>query len=196
MIIKNNNLLFRPLEEKDLSYMVKWRNDPIINKFTASFKPITLDEEINWFKNMQNNPSAEIYLGYDTSKDKPIGYANLKKIDNKKNELEVGCYICEHEYLNKGVSFIVAASFLDYLFFKRNFNRAYMYIHEKHEIGIRAGVFMGAVFEGYLDKSIFRDAKTVIYSFYKDNYIKRKEDFINNPNFYNKLYRSLTYIEQ
>lgn len=196
MIIKNNNFLYRPLEEKDLPDMVKWRNDPKINEYTASFNPITLEEEKEWFLKMQKDPTMEVFINYDTAKDRAIGYAMLKHIDLEKKELEVGCYICEHEYLNRGVSFIVAATFLDYLFFKRGFIRAYMYIHEKHEIGIRAGIFMGAVYEGDLVKSIYKDAKTTIYTFYKNNYLKRKEEFKKSKSLYKKLYQNLQFIEE
>jgi len=68
----------REVHDKDLSYLLEWRNHPDVRKFMLTQHVITLDEHLSWFQRRAQDDSCKqmVVENYD----EPIGFVQYDRV--------------------------------------------------------------------------------------------------------------------
>jgi len=80
-----------PVMEKVLPTLYNWRNDPRLYANFRQYRPITMEEHIEWYRGLQRNPSVRMFVvGID---DEMRGVCGLTSIDRINSRAELSCYL-------------------------------------------------------------------------------------------------------
>ena len=85
--------------------MLTWLNDPEVLQFLLMNLPMSRAEEENWFDQMLQSPKAEHVLVIEAKTEdgwKPIGNTSFMDINWVNRNAEIGIFIGEKEYWNRG----------------------------------------------------------------------------------------------
>ncbi len=108
------NITIRPLEESDAYTSWKWRNDPEVFRNTVRrySGPVTLQNELDWIRTVLARPDERRFaiLADGTY----IGNVYLLNIKNDQGE--IGTFIGDKKFWNKGIGTIVKSLLLKYAF--------------------------------------------------------------------------------
>jgi RimJ/RimL family protein N-acetyltransferase len=120
-IIYGEKVFLRPVEDKDATLIVAWRNDPEIKKWMFNQEEITLDGHLKWFKSRQNRID---YMICDLNTKKPIGTLNFININNF--EAEAGKMLGDKNYWGGGYAKEAFKIWLDYGFSNCNLKKIFI----------------------------------------------------------------------
>lgn len=113
---EGEKIYLKPISVKHAEIFLKWINDPEVNKYMIGLKIAkTVEEEIEWIKNIQNNPNEEVWSIFIKENDKIIGNVGFHELDNPDNNYRIGIVIGEKEEWGKGYAtdaFKVAKKYL------------------------------------------------------------------------------------
>ena len=88
------NYTLRPLEEKDLSIILDWRNSEKVHSKMLTDHKITWDEHYSWYQRMKEQPiKRNLVFEY---KGKPIGYIGYTEFDEENHTCSPGAYLGEN----------------------------------------------------------------------------------------------------
>ncbi len=92
----------RPLKIQDAHTSYKWRNNPIIWKYTGSHpdKPVTKQMELDWIRKVLSNENERRYA--IIAEDKYIGNTYLTAINLESAEFHI--FIGDESYWNRGIA--------------------------------------------------------------------------------------------
>jgi RimJ/RimL family protein N-acetyltransferase len=92
MIITKGNLKFIKLKEEDIELVRRWRNSPTIAQFMEFREYITPEQQLQWFRSVNNKNNLYFVIEYDFKK---VGLINGKDIDWSTSTMEVGIFFWE-----------------------------------------------------------------------------------------------------
>ena len=168
------------LEKEHLSYLLKWRNDPEVQRWIFQKWPLSLAEQEKWFNSYLGNERYKILTIYHESDKKNIGYIRLASIDYQNSSVEIGGDIGEREYRGKGIGKIMYREALKLAFDELNMNRVYLHVLEDNEVAINLYTKIGFKKDGLLRQFVFKDGKfrnVFVMSMLREEYLKIKETF-------------------
>ena len=152
----------RGIEREDLPLFVRWLNDPEVRRFLLQHYPISNPQEERWFEQMLQNPAAEQPLVIEVQQDSdwtPIGNISFMGVDQQARNAELGLFIGEKSFWDKGVGTRTISLMLDYGFSTLNFHRIYLRVYEDNKRGIHCYEKIGFQHEGKLREAGFLDGK-------------------------------------
>ncbi len=161
-MIYAKRIRLRAAERDDIPQFVAWLNDPEVLQFLMRNMPLSKAEEENWFDRMLQGPAAERVLVIEASTDpgwKAIGNTSFMDIDWVNRSAEVGIFIGEKDYWNRGYGREVMKLMLRYGFNTLNLHRIWLRVYEHNTRGIRAYEHAGFVHEGRLRQDSFRGGR-------------------------------------
>ena len=98
--MESERLSFREISAEDAEIIVRWRSDYNVYKYFLSRHKITLDEHLNWYKNIYlKNSDREDYIAEIKLLNKPVGVFGLVFCDDKTVEIN---YLLDKKYQGKG----------------------------------------------------------------------------------------------
>jgi len=102
----------RPLEEKDALISYKWRNNPLIWKYTGNRpdKTITPEIELDWIRKVLKNENEKRFAIIADST--YVGNVYLTNVENHTASFHI--FIGEPDYWGKGVATIVLDKIISY----------------------------------------------------------------------------------
>lgn len=102
----------RPLEEKDALISYKWRNNPLIWKYTGNRpdKTITPEIELDWIRKVLKNENEKRFAIIADSI--YVGNVYLTNVENHTASFHI--FIGESDYWGKGVATIVLDKIISY----------------------------------------------------------------------------------
>ena len=106
-ILKDYNV--RPIEEKDLELILKWRNSPRVHNMMLTEHIITSEEHRAWFfRNNHNNPSRNLIFEYQGE---TIGYIGYTEYDTEKNSCSPSIYLGDNDKMppNAGIQLCITS---------------------------------------------------------------------------------------
>lgn len=116
----------RPLIEADAADVVRWRNDPEVNRFLNHKKELTINDHLNWFHQAYMQTNDRMYLIEDARSKKPIGTVSIYNIDIENSHAEWGRLIIEEaEYLNGFFAIDVELAILKHAFNDMKLHKLY-----------------------------------------------------------------------
>jgi len=171
MMLKTERLYLRPMSEEDAQFIVDMRNNSKILNSLFSYRMITVEEHLNWYKNNFNNDNRIDLMVCKKDDNKLIGTVNLANIDYKNQKAEFGIMIAE-SFWNKGYAYESSQIFIDYSFNQFNLNKIYLEVLKENDAAINLYQKLGFREEGILRENIFKNGKfkdVLIMSSFRDD---------------------------
>lgn len=89
--IKGRNTILRQVMESDAAAIIEMRNNPSVNRFLSSSKPLSLNDQVTWLRNNLGSIDQHYFMILN-NKELPIGTISIYNIKNGCGEF--GRYIC------------------------------------------------------------------------------------------------------
>ena len=88
---KGKNTILRPVSESDAASIIEMRNNPSINKYLSSSKPLSLEDQVSWLKRNLGAKDQHYFMILDKL-EIPVGTISIYNIKNGSGEF--GRYVC------------------------------------------------------------------------------------------------------
>lgn len=148
----------RAVSRKDLPDFVTWLNDSDVGENIAIYYPLSNEQEEKWFAEMQTHHVDEHPLAIeakDQKKWKLIGNTGFLNIDQRARSAEIGIFIGDKQYWNKGYGTEAMRLMVNYGFQALNLNRIFLRVFETNLRGVRCYEKVGFKHEGRLRQAHF-----------------------------------------
>ncbi len=146
--------ILRDLEKAELKELVRWRNDPQVNRYLAN-RLKTLTEAEAWYERLKSNP--KVWLKAILDNDRLIGYATVESIDEKNRKCELALAIGEPSYWGKGVGKQALGEMLKYAFETLHMHRVWAAVACGNERSERLVRGAGFLLEGTMREAIIME---------------------------------------
>jgi RimJ/RimL family protein N-acetyltransferase len=174
MNIKNNRILLRAIEEKDLLFLQNWANDPEIQYMLGSWHfPINKNDQFKWYNSLTCQSNNQRFLIEDENS-RIIGMANLVNINFKDGNAEHGLLL-DKKFQGMGYGSDVVRTIMKYSFYELRLNRLETTIIENNFNSIKLFNKLGWTKEGTLRHWYFRNGQFVnklIFGILQNEYLK------------------------
>lgn len=125
-----------PLRRDLVPLYQKWDSDFLVNRTTASLRPLTLEAEAEAYDRYSNDPNYALFTIYERSTKRPIGKTYLSGIHDR--TAEFGIVIGESDCQGKGYGTETTRLMLDYAFTVLGLQNVMLIVYEYNAAGIRA----------------------------------------------------------
>ena len=120
-----NKVVLGPVLEKVLPMLFNWRNNPELYQYFRQYRPLTMEEHVQWFRGLHRNDSVRMFVAGHG--DAIIGVCGLTSIDRVNSRAELSCYVIpEHQNLEDDV----INTLIRYAFDHENLNSVYAEVFE------------------------------------------------------------------
>lgn len=163
-MLLGKRIRLRAIEKDDLPRFVNWLNDPEVRRNLQLFLPLGLAQEEEWFKNILQRPVEEQPLVIEIKKENlwlPVGNVGLFAFRNADRAAEIGIFIGEKPYWDKGYGTEVMQLMLRFGFNELNLNRIFLRVYQTNLRGIRSYEKAGFKTEGRLREDRYMDGRYV-----------------------------------
>jgi RimJ/RimL family protein N-acetyltransferase len=101
--IPGEKIYLKQIARNNLKATTEWLGDPEINKYlNNNIKNITYRDELAWYNSIRKSDTEIVFAIYTRHENRYIGNCGLHKIDYKNNLCEMGIFIGDRNYLDKG----------------------------------------------------------------------------------------------
>ncbi len=147
MTIYGERIRLRALERSDIPDLVRWLNDPAVTGNLLLYLPISHSMEERWFESMLDKENDHV-LGIETLEGRLIGVIGLHKIDWREREAELGIFIGQKEYGNRGYGTDAVRTMLRFAFRQMNLHRVTLCVFAHNRRAFRCYEKCGFQLEG------------------------------------------------
>jgi RimJ/RimL family protein N-acetyltransferase len=162
-MLKGKSVLLRPVKRSDISYFLKWFNDPEVIQYLELYLPMTEMSEEKYIEELGTTRAKsdalfviEVIEGGST---KPIGNCGLHEIDSKDRNATFGIVIGEKDYWSKGYGTEAARLVINYGFQQLNLHRISSAAFAFNERSIKLHKEVGFREEGRLRQAMFKNGQ-------------------------------------
>ncbi len=135
-MLRGDRLFLRPVEHKDQTNLVAWRNQPHVADGLFSYRPLSLADQERWFASYQGRQD-EMLLIIELNDGTPIGTVGFTNLDFKNQSAEYGrLMIGDPTYLGQGYAREATLVAMDYAFLELNMHRQYSRILATNQASI------------------------------------------------------------
>lgn len=171
----------RPMEENDAEILQKWYMDKDFRRSYDAYTSISLESILKDIKESSSidSPSAEkVYFMVTSKKEhKPLGVGCIRNISRQNGNAEIVLGIGEKNKRLAGFGIDLMISLLDIVFYKLNFEKAYLKVLNNNLLGLKSALSFGFKEEGVLRKDKFMEGSyedLIILGMLKEEYEKLK----------------------
>jgi len=162
-MLKGERVLLRPVKRSDISYFLKWFNDPEILQYVGLYLPMTEMSEEKFIEELgATRARSDVILVIEVvegDSTKPIGSCGLHGISPKDHNAVFGIAIGEKDYWSKGYGTEAARLLIDYGFQQLNLHRISSGALAFNERSINLHKKLGFREEGRARESDFKNGK-------------------------------------
>jgi RimJ/RimL family protein N-acetyltransferase len=161
-MIYGERVRLRHTERADLPLFVEWLNDPEVRRGLMLHLPLSIAEEEQWFENMLASPQDERPLVIEVKEEDGwlmIGNSSFHNLDWRNRNAELGIFIGDKSYWDRGYGTEVMQLLLKHGFNTLNLHLVYLRVYEDNQRAIRAYEKVGFVHDGRLRQMIYKDGK-------------------------------------
>lgn len=162
-MLKGKGIILRPVRRSDISYFLKWFNDPEVIQYLGMYLPMTEMAEEKYIEELGTTRARtdapfviEVIEGDST---KPIGTIGLHRINNKDHNAMFGIAIGEKDCWSKGYGTEATRILIDYGFEQLNLHRISSSAFAFNERSIRLHKRVGFREEGRQREAVFNNGK-------------------------------------
>ena len=159
MILRGKNIIIKGMEREDLKERHIWINDPEITRYFTNLGaiPISETELAKWYENVGNKKPQELHFSIFTGESKHIGGAQLKSIDWKNRNAELGIFIGEKSEWGKGYGTEATNLLTHYGFNELNLHRIWLRMDMDNSVALKCYQKTGFTQEGIFREEVYRD---------------------------------------
>jgi len=162
-MLKGKHVLLRAIKRSDISYFLKWFNDPEILQYVGLYLPMTEMYEEKFIEELGTTRArSDVYLAIEAMEGdstKPIGSCGLHEINHKDHNALFGIAIGEKDYWGKGYGMEAARLLINYGFQQLNLHRVSSYAFAFNERSINLHRTLGFREEGRQRQAVFKNGK-------------------------------------
>jgi UDP-4-amino-4,6-dideoxy-N-acetyl-beta-L-altrosamine N-acetyltransferase len=140
------------IKKEDLELIMRWRMSPEVTKYMYTDPHLTLEIQLQWFNNIENNPECKYWI--IELDEKKIGLVSLNDIDWMNSRCTWGHYIADPSYRGKGIGKLVEYNIYDYVLLELELNRLTVEVLAFNEHAIKLHKKCGSTIEGILRQEI------------------------------------------
>jgi RimJ/RimL family protein N-acetyltransferase len=177
-MIVGKKIVLRAIEEKDLEYLQKWQNDPVISELVVGWSfPVSMADQSQWFQNSIKKQHTQRFI-VECKEKGIIGLTGLWDIDWQNRHALTALKIGEKTDRGRGIGADAIMTITSYAFYEVGLNRLYGSILPYNHASYKAYVQKcGWKVEGCYRQHVYRKGK-----FYDLLYVATlKEDYERLP---------------
>ena len=160
--LKIMNLEFENILDvsSDLQEQVRlWRNNEDVNKYMYTNHQISKEEHQGWIEKLKKEDSTKAWIiKYEN---KPVGLAQLSKIDYENKTTEWGFYIADESIRGKGIGSAALYKLMEYVFDEMNFDKMHTKVLENNPTALKLYEKFGFKKERELKEKLERTDKQI-----------------------------------
>ncbi|HEX2910739.1 MAG TPA: GNAT family protein [Chloroflexia bacterium] len=156
-MIHGNLVTLRAVQPEDLLNWVKWFNDRAVTEYLARVYPYSQADAEKYWQKTQQNPQEILYSIVNSSNGEHIGSINLRNIDWRSRNSELGVLLGAKECWGKGYGRDAVRTMCQFAFKELGLVRVYLYVRADHPSGIRSYSKVGFKQEGIARKQLYRN---------------------------------------
>jgi len=157
-MIYGKKVRLRRVEREDIPTFVHWFNDPEVREFLTIYRPLSTAEEEKWFEGQLEDRDSEMFA-IETIDGVHIGNLGLHGINWQYRHAELGIFIGEKAYWDKGYGSDAVCTLLRFAFGEMNLHRVFLRVREDNARGIRAYEKCGFRHEGRMREAIYSQGR-------------------------------------
>ena len=162
-MLKGKSVLLRPVKRSDISYFLKWFNDPEIIQYVGLYLPMTEMSEEKFIEELGTTRArSDVILVIEAiqgDSTKPIGNCGLHQISAKDHDAIFGIVIGEKGYWSRGYGLEAAQLLINYGFQQLNLHRISSSAIAFNERSIKLHRKLGFREEGRLRQAMFKNGQ-------------------------------------
>ena len=162
-MLRGKSVLLRPFRRSDISYFLKWFNDPEIVQYLDMYLPMTEMSEEKFIEELgTTRASSDVLLvieAIEGDSTRPIGNCGLHQISPKDHNAAFGIIIGEKDYWSKGYGIEATRLLINYGFQQLNLHRISSTAIAFNERSIKLQKKVGFREEGRLRQAIFKNGQ-------------------------------------
>ena len=162
-MLKGKSVLIRPFKRADISYFLKWFNDPEIVQYLDMYLPMNEMGEEKFIEELGTTRADKDVLfvieAIEGASNKPIGNCGLHQINQKDRDALFGIIIGEKDYWSKGYGVEAARILINYGFQQLNLHRISSSAVAFNERSIKLHKKLGFREEGRLLQAMFKNGQ-------------------------------------
>ena len=163
-MLKGNKVTLRPVKRADISFFLKWFNDPEVIQYLGAYLPMTEMAEEKFIEELSNpaRSQGQVLLVIEANEgdiNKPIGNCALNGINSKDHAAMFGIGIGEKDYWSKGYGTEAARLLLNYGFEQLNLYRIFSTALAFNERSLRLHRKVGFKEEGRARQAMFKNGQ-------------------------------------
>jgi len=160
-MLKGKLVLLRPVQKSDITYFLKWFNDPEIIQYQGMYLPMTEMAEQKYIEDLGTSrdriDALFVIEATASAKSKPIGDIGLHRIHPKDHNATLGITIGDKEYWSKGFGTEAAQLIIKYGFEQLNLHRISSSVFSFNEHSIKMHQKIGFSLEGRRREVFFKN---------------------------------------
>jgi RimJ/RimL family protein N-acetyltransferase len=162
-MLKGKSVLLRPVKRSDISYFLKWFNDPEVIQYLELYLPMTEMYEEKYIEELGTTRAKSdapfVIEAIEGASTKPIGSCGLHEINSKDGKAIFGMGIGEKDYWSKSYGTEATRLLIDYGFQQLNLHRISSSAFAFNERSIKFHKKVGFQEEGRLRQAIFKNGQ-------------------------------------
>lgn len=162
-MLRGKNVLLRPIKRSDMSYFLKWFNDPEVIQYVGLYLPMTEMSEEKFIEELGTTRArSDVILVIEViegSSTKPIGNCGLHGIDPKDRNALFGIVIGEKDYWSRGYGAEAARLMINYGFQQLNLHRISSGAFAFNERSLKLHKKVGFREEGRMRQATFKNGQ-------------------------------------
>lgn len=161
-MIYGKHVRLRSVERRDLPCFQQWLNDPDVIDGLATYLPLSMTEEEQWFDRMSRLQPEEKPLAIELKEDEDwrlIGDIGFFNVEWTNRSAEFGILIGDKSVWNKGYGTETVELLLKHGFETLNLHRIYLRVYSTNPRARRSYEKVGFVLEGTLREAVYRHGR-------------------------------------
>ena len=159
MNITGQKIRLRMMGSEDTEAIVRWRNNPRVQKNFIYQKPFTKEGHEHWIKTMVEPGKVVQFIIEDLESERPVGSVYFRDIDRDYEKAEYGIFIGEDDAVGKGFGSEAAHLAVDYGFKELGLHKIFLRAFADNQAAIRSYEKAGFVQEGYFKDEVRIDGQ-------------------------------------
>jgi len=158
MLLREGQVVLRPLERADIHRMAAWFNNPDIRRNLSRLWSMSLAEMEHWFDEQSADKWPRIYA-IETTHGQHIGRIGIHNVDWRNRTAGLGIVVGEPACWDKGYGTDAVRALLCHIFDQMGLNRVSLTVLADNQRAIRCYEKCGFVREGRLRQAGYRDGQ-------------------------------------
>lgn len=158
-ILYGEKVVLRPITMEDTDYIVKWRNNPSVQKNFIFRERFTNEIHKHWMETKVKNGEVVQYIILSAKDNSPIGSVYYRDIDMQNKSAEFGIFIGEDSARGKGLGTETTKLFTQYGLETLNLHRISLRVLDGNDGAYKAYEKAGFEKEGVFRDMVYLDGK-------------------------------------